>query len=34
MVQMAERVRQQSGVDVSNEAPGFTEEDDEPIDLD
>ena len=34
MMQIAERVRQQSGVDVSNEAPGFTEEDDEPIDLD
>jgi recombination protein RecA len=34
MMQIAERVRQQSGVDISNEAPGFTEEDDEPIDLD
>ena len=34
MVQMAEKVRQQSGVGEAVEAPAFTEEDDEPIDLD
>jgi hypothetical protein len=34
MVQMAEKVREVSGVGQANEAPAFTEEDDEPIDLD
>jgi len=34
MVQMAEKVRQASGVGEATEAPAFTEEDDEPIDLD
>ncbi len=34
MVQIAERVRQQAGIDALSEAPGFTEADDEPIDLD
>jgi recombination protein RecA len=33
MVQMAERVRQQAGVGA-DDAPAFTEKDDEPIDLD
>ncbi len=31
---MAEKVREVSGVGQVNEAPAFTEEDDEPIDLD
>ena len=31
MVQMAEKVRQQSGVGEATDAPAFTEEDDEPI---
>jgi recombination protein RecA len=34
MVQIAERVRQQAGVLEVDEAAGFSEEDDEPIDLD
>ena len=34
MVQMAEKVREVSGVGQATEAPAFTEEDDEPIDLD
>jgi recombination protein RecA len=35
MVQMAEKVREQSGVNAAGaEAPAFTEQDDEPIDLD
>ena len=35
MVQMAEKVREQAGVNAAGaEAPAFTEKDDEPIDLD
>jgi recombination protein RecA len=34
MVQMAERVRQLSGVEATTEVEGFTEDDDTPIDLD
>jgi recombination protein RecA len=34
MVQMAEKVREVSGIGQATEAPAFTEEDDEPIDLD
>jgi hypothetical protein len=35
MVQMAEKVREQSGVNAAGaEAPAFTEQDDEPIELD
>jgi recombination protein RecA len=34
MVQMAERVRQMSGVEATTEVEGFTEDDDAPIDLD
>jgi recombination protein RecA len=34
MVQIAERVRQQAGVDAAVEQAEFTPDDDEPIDLD
>jgi len=34
MVQIAERVRQQAGVLAADDVAGFSEEDDEPIDLD
>jgi recombination protein RecA len=34
MVQIAERVRQQAGVDIAADQTEFTPDDDEPIDLD